>query len=119
MLVNIELRHERNAKPGPPGARSAPIVNEDVRLQRAEALLAHLGADRLYAVQAGDLRACTGSDDLSAKSRSATNKPGYGREACRRGARGTARRALWPWRRAARSRWRRTPRRQRLRQPDG
>ena len=51
---DIELRHERNAKPGPPGARSAPIVNEDVGLQRAEALLAHLGADRLYAVQAGD-----------------------------------------------------------------
>src|SRR5271155_2597656 len=54
MLVDVELGHERNPKPGAPGARSAPVVNEDVGFQRAETPVAHLSADRLYTVQAGD-----------------------------------------------------------------
>src|SRR5438477_4228151 len=53
-LVDVELGHERDPKPGAPAPRRAAVINEDVGFQLDETLLAHLGADRLYSVEARD-----------------------------------------------------------------
>src|SRR5215813_6526967 len=54
ILVDIQFGHERHTEPRPPTARGAVVINEDVGLQRAETPLAHFGADRLDAVEAGN-----------------------------------------------------------------
>src|SRR5262249_13787879 len=54
--VDIDLGLERRAEAGPPAHRLAVGVEEDVGLERGEFLLAHLVADGLDAVEAGDRR---------------------------------------------------------------
>src|SRR5262249_50659719 len=53
-LVDVELGIERPPEARAPALRPAVLVNEDVGLERAETLLAHLAADRLDAVEVGD-----------------------------------------------------------------
>src|SRR6516165_12274574 len=60
LLVDIEFRRERDAKSRPPSSRSPAIVHKDVGFERGKALLAHFGADRLDAVEAGDRRLVEG-----------------------------------------------------------
>src|SRR4029077_773061 len=45
LLVDVELGIERPAEARAPALRPAVLVNEDVGLERAETLLAHLAAD--------------------------------------------------------------------------
>jgi hypothetical protein len=47
MLVDIELGQERHAETRPPAARRPALKEEDVGLERGEALLANFGAERL------------------------------------------------------------------------
>ena len=56
ILVDVELGIERPAEPRPPALRLAVLVGEQVGLERAEPLLAHLAPDRLDAVEIGDRR---------------------------------------------------------------
>ena len=55
-FVDVELGSERHAKTRAPAARRAVFINEDVGLQRAKTLLAHLGAYCFDAIEAGDRR---------------------------------------------------------------
>ncbi len=55
-LVDIELWGERYAKARAPALRRSALVNKDVGLQRAEAPVAGLGADRPDAIETGDRR---------------------------------------------------------------
>jgi hypothetical protein len=54
--VDVDLRLERGAEAGPPALRVPParLVEEDVGLERGEALLAHLPPHGLDAVEVGD-----------------------------------------------------------------
>ena len=115
--VDVQLGMERRAEARPPAARLAVLVDEDVGLERAEALLAHLAADRLDAVEIGDGRLVVGRMiDAPGRAVRPVHR-GCGRGSCRRAARSRARPAPWPWRRAARSRWRPWPGPPRRRRP--
>src|SRR5262249_16260512 len=50
----VELGIERPPEARAPALRPAVLVNEDVGLERAETLLAHLTADRFDAIEVGD-----------------------------------------------------------------
>jgi hypothetical protein len=55
-LVDIELWGERNAKARAPALRRPALVDKDVGLERAEAPVAGLGADRPDSIETGDRR---------------------------------------------------------------
>src|SRR5215472_15294311 len=118
LLVDVELGIERPPEARAPALRPAVLVHEDVGLERAKTLLAHLAADRLDAVEVSDRWLPVGMVDAP---RGAVRpvEPDAVALLAAEPARSTARRAAWPWRRAARSRSPPSPPRPRRPPPAG